>query len=91
MLRSSEPPALLACVISCRAPALPLPPKLLPSKGLLVGPSPRPSPRLVAIEHMNALSSQGAWLRAQKGWVQALVIACFLAGGCAMIVIGKWA
>lgn len=40
---------------------------------------------------MNALSSQGAWLRTQKGWVQAVIVLCFCAGGAAMIAIGKFA
>lgn len=45
----------------------------------------------VAIEHMNALSNKGRWLRQQPWWAQLLVLFCFCAGGAAMITIGKWA
>jgi zinc transporter 1/2/3 len=45
----------------------------------------------VAVEHMNALSSQGAWLRKQHWSLQLLVIVCFAAGAAAMIGIGRYA
>lgn len=45
----------------------------------------------VAIEHMNALSNNGVWLRRQAVWKQGLVLAAFIAGGAAMAVIGRWA
>lgn len=45
----------------------------------------------VSIQHMNALSNRGRWLRQQSVAAQLLVLASFCAGGAAMIAVGKWA
>jgi hypothetical protein len=46
---------------------------------------------LQALEHMNAVGSQGAWLRKQHWGAQTVVLLCFCFGGAAMLVIGKYA
>ncbi|KAI8474538.1 MAG: Zinc/iron permease [Monoraphidium minutum] len=45
----------------------------------------------VAIEHMNAIGSKGVWLRRQHWAAQATVVLCFVAGGAALMLIGKYA
>ena len=58
---------------------------------LRTGPPLSPPPQYVAIEHMNVLSSKGPWLRRQHWAAQACVVACFLGGGAALMVVGKFA
>jgi zinc transporter 1/2/3 len=45
----------------------------------------------VALQHMNCLANQGAWLRKQHSVSQALAIICFCIGAAALIAIGKFA
>lgn len=45
----------------------------------------------IALEHMNAISSKGKWLRSQPWSYQAYCLGFFAVASAALMVVGKWA
>lgn len=45
----------------------------------------------IGLEHMNAISQHGAWLRRQPWAVQAYCLGFFVLASAALMVVGKWA
>lgn len=45
----------------------------------------------VGLEHLNAMSSRGAWMRMQSWLWQGIILSAFVLGAVALMVVGKYA